>query len=122
MLEIELQIDKKSKEKLLLKLKKIKNIAAKNIRQNRRCRSSNKKLIFFFLKKTKLYKKKRLKKDKSIETERTICWNLLSIIKLRLLSGKKPPDEISVKDRLKESKILTPEVDNKMNIKVVKIT
>ena len=32
MLEIELQIDKKSKEKLLLKLKKIKNIAAKNIR------------------------------------------------------------------------------------------
>ena len=44
------------------------------------------------------------------------------MIKLRLLSGKKPPDEISVKDRLKESKILTPEVDNKMNIKVVKIT
>tara|TARA_B100000524_G_scaffold305953_1_gene181178 strand:+ start:403 stop:522 length:120 start_codon:yes stop_codon:yes gene_type:complete len=39
-----------------------------------------------------------------------------------LLSGKKPPDEISVKDRLKESKILTPEIDNKMNIKVVKIT
>ena len=77
--------------------------------------------MFFFLKNTKLYSKKRLKKDKSIEIERTICWNLLSTIKLRLLSGKKPPDEISVKDRLKESKILTPEIDNKMNIKVVRI-
>ncbi len=32
MLEIELQIDKKSKEKLLLKLKKIKNVIVKNNR------------------------------------------------------------------------------------------
>ena len=32
MLEIELQIDKKSREKLLLKLKKMKNIIVKNIR------------------------------------------------------------------------------------------
>ena len=63
-----------------------------------------------------MYNRKRLKKDKSIESERTNCWNLLSIIKLRLLSGKKPPDEISVKDKLKESNILTPEIDSKINI------
>ena len=68
-----------------------------------------------------MYSKKRLKKDKSIEIERTICWNLLSIIKPRLLSGKKPPEEISVKDRLKESNILTPEIDSSTNIIVVSI-
>ena len=72
--------------------------------------------MFFFLKNTKLYSKKRLKKDKSIDIERTICWNFPSMIKLRLLSGKKPPDEISVKDRLNESNILIPENDSKINI------
>ena len=72
--------------------------------------------MFFFLKNTKLYNKKRLKKDKSIDIERTICWNFPSMIKLRLLSGKKPPDEISVKDRLNESNILIPENDSKINI------
>ena len=68
-----------------------------------------------------MYSKKRLKKDKSIDIDKTICWNLLSIIKLRLLSGKKPPDEINVKDRLKESNILTPEIDSNRNIKIVSI-
>ena len=77
--------------------------------------------MFFFLKKIKLYNKKRLKKDKSIEIERASCWNLLSIIKLRLLSGKKPPDEISVNDRLKESNILIPEIDSNKNIITVNI-
>ena len=38
------------------------------------------------------------------------------MIKLRLLSGKKPPDEISVKDRLNESNILIPDIDSKINI------
>ena len=68
-----------------------------------------------------MYNKKRLKKDKSIETERTICWNLPSIIKLRLLSGKKPPDEISVSDRLNESNILTPDIERNTNITAVNI-
>ena len=77
--------------------------------------------MFFFLKNTKLYSRKRLKKDKSIEIERIICWNFPSMIKLRLLSGKKPPDEISVNDRLKESNILTPENDSKINITNVNI-
>ena len=68
-----------------------------------------------------MYNKKRLKKDKSIETERTICWNLPSMIKLRLLSGKKPPDEISVSDRLNESNILTPDIERNTNITAVNI-
>ena len=78
-------------------------------------------MIFFILKKAKLYNKKRLKKDKSIDTERIICWNLPLITKLKLLSGKKPPDEISVKDKLKESNILTPEIDSNVNIAMVNI-
>ena len=78
-------------------------------------------MIFFFLKKTKLYNKKRLKKDKSIEIERNICWNFPSIIKLISLSGKKPPDEIKVKDRLNESKILTPDSESSVNITIVNI-
>ena len=41
------------------------------------------------------------------------------MIKLRLLSGKKPPDEISVKDKLNESNILTPDNDSKINITTV---
>ena len=78
-------------------------------------------MIFFFLKNTKLYNKKRLKKDKSIDIERNICWNFPSMIKLRLLSGKKPPDEINVNDRLNESNILTPDNDSKININTVNI-
>ena len=43
------------------------------------------------------------------------------MIKLRLLSGKKPPDEINVKDRLNESNILIPDIDSKINIITVNI-
>ena len=78
-------------------------------------------MIFFFLKKTKLYSKKRLKKDKSIEIERNICWIFPSMIKLRSLSGRKPPDEIKVKDRLNESKVLTPDNESSVNITTVNI-
>ena len=67
-----------------------------------------------------MYNRKRLKKDKSIEIERIICWNLPSRIKLRLLSGKKPPEEMSVRDRLNESNILTPQIESNMNITAVK--
>ena len=68
-----------------------------------------------------MYNKKRLKKDKSIEIDKTICWNLSSIIKFRLLSGKNPPDEINVRDRLNESNILIPVSDKKKNITIVNI-
>ena len=43
------------------------------------------------------------------------------MIKLRLLSGKKPPDEIKVKDRLNESNILTPDSESSVNITTVKM-
>ena len=43
------------------------------------------------------------------------------MIKLRLLSGKKPPDEINVNDRLNESNILIPEIDRNINIIAVSI-
>ena len=36
-------------------------------------------------------------------------------------SSKKPPDEISVRDKLNESNILTPEIDNRTNIVAVNI-
>ena len=68
-----------------------------------------------------MYSRKRLKKDKSIEIDKTSCWNLSSIIKLRLLSGKKPPDEINVSDRLNESNNLIPVSDKIKNITIVNI-
>ena len=42
------------------------------------------------------------------------------MIKLRLLLGKNPPDEISVNDKLNESNILTPDIFKITNINVVK--
>ena len=68
-----------------------------------------------------MYNKKRLKKDTSIKIASTTCWNLPSIIRLRLLSGKKPPDEISVNDKLNESNILTPDNESIINIRIVNI-
>ena len=41
------------------------------------------------------------------------------MIKLRLLSGKNPPDEISVNDKLNESNILNPDSDRSVNITTV---
>ena len=41
------------------------------------------------------------------------------MIKLRLLSGRKPPEEISVRDRLNESNILTP--DSESNTKITTV-
>ena len=43
------------------------------------------------------------------------------MIKLRSLSGKKPPDEIKVKDKLNESKILTPDSESRVKITIVNI-
>ena len=43
------------------------------------------------------------------------------MIKLRLLLGKNPPDEISVNDILNESNILNPDSDSKINITSVNI-
>ena len=43
------------------------------------------------------------------------------MIKLRPLSGKKPPDEINVRDKLNELNILTPDTESRTNITTVKI-
>ena len=43
------------------------------------------------------------------------------MIKSRLLSGKKPPDEIKVRDRLNESNILIPVSDKNKKITIVNI-
>ena len=45
--------------------------------------------------------------------DKTINWELALIIFVRSLSGKKPPEEISVKARFKELKDL---IDKKFNI------
>ena len=41
------------------------------------------------------------------------------MINSRLLSGKKPPDEISVSDKLNESNILIPDIESSTNITTV---
>ena len=55
-------------------------------------------------KKIRLYVKKRLKKENNIVIESIISLNLLLIINSKLLTGKKPPDEIRDKDKLNELK------------------
>ena len=70
--------------------------------------------MFFFLKKNKLYVKKILKKDSNINTDKTTIWILSLIIFERSLTGRKPPEEIIVKARFKESKVL---IEKKLSIK-----
>ena len=52
--------------------------------------------------KIRLYKKKILKKDVSINNEKTIIWEFDLIMFARSLTGKKPPEEIRVKAIFKE--------------------
>ena len=72
---------------------------------------------FLLWKKTKLYVKKRLKKDTNITIDKIISLNLVLIIKSKLFTGKKPPDEIKVNDKLNELKALKSE--KYKNIKIV---
>ena len=64
--------------------------------------------------------KNRLKKDKSIKIDTIIIWGLSLIILDRSLTGKNPPDEIIVKARFKESKVLIENKFNNINITNVK--
>ena len=89
-----------------------------NNKYTKRYKSSAKKLIFFFLKKIKLYVKKRLKKDINIKNENVIILRLLFNKRSKLLNGIKPPDEINVMDRLSESKVL---IFIKLSVKKMKI-
>ena len=69
----------------------------------------------------RLYEKKRLKNEKSIVKESIISLSLVFIISSKLFTGKKPPDEINVKDKLKESKALKSLKYKIIKINVVKI-
>ena len=62
--------------------------------------------MFRLWKKTKLYVKKRLKNENNIVNDSIISLVLVLTINSKLFTGKKPPDEIKVKDKLKESKAL----------------
>ena len=67
-----------------------------------------------------MYEKKRLKKDNNIINESIISFNLVLIINSRLFTGKKPPDEIRVNERLNELKALKSDKYKIKNITVVK--
>ena len=74
---------------------------------------------FLLWKKTKLYVKKRLKKDTNITIDKIISLNLVLIIKSKLFTGKKPPDEIKVNDKLNELKALKSEKYKTIKIVIV---
>ena len=68
-----------------------------------------------------MYEKKRLKKDNNIINESIISFNLVLIINSRLFTGKKPPDEIKVNERLNELKALKSEKYKTVKIVIVNI-
>ena len=75
----------------------------------------------FFLKNIKLYTKKILKKETSINKEKIIiCEFWISIVE-RSFTGKKPPDEIMVIARFKELNDLIPKKFKIINITNVKL-
>ena len=78
-------------------------------------------MIFLLWKKTKLYEKKRLKNDTNIIKDNIISFSLVFIIVSKLFTGKKPPEEIKVNDKLNELKALMSDKYNIMNIIIVNI-
>ena len=72
--------------------------------------------MFLLWKKIKLYVKKRLKKETSINKDKTISLNLVLIINSKLLTGKNPPEEIKDNDKLNELKALKSEKYKMKNI------
>ena len=78
-------------------------------------------MIFLLWKKTKLYVKKRLKKDSNIIADNTISLNLVLIIVSKLFTGKNPPEEIRVNDKLNELKALKSDKYKTAKIVIVNI-
>ena len=66
-----------------------------------------------------MYEKKRLKNEKSINNENIIIWAFSLIIVDNSFTGKKPPDEIIVKDKFNESKVLIEKIFKTININIV---
>ena len=67
-----------------------------------------------------MYVKNILKNDINISNEKITCLALEFKTTERLLKGKKPPEEINVIDKLKESKSLKLKIFKTINIKKVK--
>ncbi len=70
-------------------------------------------------KNTKLYVKKRLKNEINIVSDNITSLNFVFIINSKLFTGKKPPDEIKVNDKLKELKDLKSDRYNTKKIIIV---
>ena len=62
-----------------------------------------------------------LKKDINIKIEKTIICVLVNNMLESLLSGKKPPDEITVIAKLRELNVLIPKILRIIKIKIVKL-
>ena len=65
--------------------------------------------------------KKILKKEISINNENTIICVLLTNIVDKSLSGKNPPDEMTVIAKLRELKDLIPKIFKIIKIKIVRL-
>ena len=118
--DILVTIDRRFVEKSFLKLKKRKNIAVVIMKYIIKCKSSYKKLRFLFLNEIKFKVKKILKKDVSINMDKIITCEFSFIILERLFTGKKPPDETKLNERLSELKDLIEKIFNIMKIINVK--
>ena len=73
-------------------------------------------MIFLFFIKIRLYPKKILKKDESIKKDRTIIWIFSLRIEESSFTGRKPPDDINVKAKFKESNDLIEKI-----LRIIKI-
>ena len=67
-----------------------------------------------------MYVKKRLKNERSITKEKIISFVLVFNNADKVFVGKKPPDEITVIDKLNETKDLKSKIFNIKKIKKVK--
>ena len=67
-----------------------------------------------------MYRAYKLKNEISIVSEIISFWFSVLTISSNELPGRKPPDDIMVKDKLKLSNILKSKIYNKIKIKNVK--
>ena len=77
--------------------------------------------MFLFFRKIRLQLRKILKKDINIKNENTTSLMLEFNTTERLLNGRKPPEEINVIDKLKESKVRKSNIFKITKIKNVNV-
>ena len=76
-------------------------------------------MSFFLLKKIRLYTKNKLKNESIIVKDKIILLTSFSNKLSILLTGKKPPDDITDNDKLNASKVLKLIILNKINVNKV---